>query len=177
MATPRKVQIVEELTQLLSENRYVVATDYRGLTVVQMSELRRQLREIAAEYHVVKNNLVRFAAQRSGKEGLVEVLKGPVALAFSSEDIARVAKTLLDYARVSKTNLSIKGGLAEGRALNGQEISRLATLPPVEVLRARLLGVMEGPLFALQNVLSANIHGLYSVLNSRMQQLGGTADA
>ena len=87
------------------------------------------------------------------------------------------AKALADYARISKTTLSIKGGLVDNRVLSAQDVSRLATMPPVEVLRARLLGTLQSPLFTLQNVLSASIYNLYSVLNARIQQLGGTADA
>ncbi|MEE8470034.1 MAG: 50S ribosomal protein L10 [Dehalococcoidia bacterium] len=176
MPTERKIQIVEQLTELLSRSKFVIATDYRGLTVTEVSELRRQLRELGTEYHVVKNNLARFAAERSGKEELCQLLSGPVALAFGYDDAAPLAKALVDYARTSKTSLSIKGGLIDSQLLSGEEMSRLATLPPIEVLRARLLGLLQGPAFALQNVLSANLYGLYSALNARIQQLGGTSD-
>jgi large subunit ribosomal protein L10 len=177
MATKRKIEIVEQLTELLSKSEFIIATDYRGLTVAEMSELRQQLRDIGTEYHVVKNNLVRFAAEKSGNEGLSELLSGPVALAFGHDDATKLAKALADYARISKTTLSIKGGLVDNRVLSAQDVSRLATMPPVEVLRARLLGTLQGPMFTLQNVLSASIHNLYAVLNARIQQLGGTADA
>ncbi len=177
MPTQRKVQIVEELTELLSKYRYVLATDYRGLTVSQMAELRQQLRGVDTEYHVVKNNLVRFAAERSGNEELTSLLVGPMALAFSSNDPAKTAKAVIDYARATKIPLSIKGGLLDGRLLSAEQMTKLATLPSADVLRAQLLGTIQSPLYRLQNVLNANIQSLYCLLNSRIQQLGGTADA
>ena len=177
MPTPRKIEIVEELTEKLAGSGFVITTDYRGLTVAELAELRRLLREIGIEYRVIKNNLARFAAERAGKEGLTGLLRGPVAFAFGDKDISQPAKVIADYARTSKTSVSMTGGLFEERVLTAAEVSRLATMPPIEVLRARLLGTMQGPLYALQNVLSANVHSLYAVLNARIQQLGGTADA
>ena len=87
-----------------------------------------------------------------------------------------MAKSLVDYIRISKTALSIKGGLVESRLLGADEIRGLATLPPIEVLRARLLGLLLNPIISLQNVLSANLRGLNTVLNARIQQLGGTTN-
>lgn len=176
MPTEKKIQIVQLLSELLARSKYVIATDYRGLTVAEVSELRGQLRQSGTEYHVVKNNLAKLAAEKAGKGELCELLSGPVALAFGQDDMAKLAKTLADYIRISKTSLSMKGGLSEGRVLSAGDLSRLATMPPIEVLRARLLGTMMGPAFALQNVLSANLYNLYSILNARIQQLGGIAD-
>ncbi len=177
MTTKKKPQIVEEITELLSQSKFIVATDYRGLTVAEMAELRHQLRNIGTEYHVVKNNLARFAAENAGKQELSELLTGPTALAFGHEDVSQLAKTLVDYIRISKTTVSIKGGLVESRLLGANEIRNIATLPPMEVLRARLLGLLLSPIISLQNVLNANLIGLNTVLNARIQQLGGTADA
>ena len=177
MTTKKKPQIVEEITELLSQSKFIVATDYRGLTVAQMAELRHQLRNIGTEYHVVKNNLARFAAENAGKQELSELLTGPTALAFGHEDISQLAKTLVDYIRISKTTVSIKGGLVESRLLGANEIRSIATLPPMEILRARLLGLLLSPIISLQNVLNANMISLNTVLNARIQQLGGTADA
>jgi large subunit ribosomal protein L10 len=177
MPTKRKIDIVEKLTEKLSGTEYLITTDYRGLTVAEMAELRRQLRDIGIEYHVVKNNLARFAAGKSGKGGLSDLLKGPVALVFGREDIAKPAKIIADYARATKTSIKVTGGFLEDRVLTASDVSMLATMPPIEVLRATLLGTLQGPMYALQTVLSANVHSLYGVLNARIQQLGGTANA
>ena len=173
----KKPDIVEKTTELLTQSRYLIATDYRGLSVSEMAELRHQLRSIGTEYHVVKNTLARNAAEKSGRPELCDMLTGPTALAFTQEDIMQLAKTLVDYIRISKSTLSIKGALLDDQLLTGAEVTRLATLPPIEVLRARLVGVLLGPIYSLQNVLSANLYALNSLLNARIQQLGGTTDA
>jgi large subunit ribosomal protein L10 len=176
MTTKKKPQIVAQLAELLSQSKFVIATDYRGLSVAEMSELRHQLRNIGTEYHVVKNRLAKFAAENAGKQELSQLLTGPTALAFGSEDILQLAKALGDYIRISKTTLSIKGGLIDSQLIGSEEVKRLATLPSIEVLRARLLGLLLSPIVSLQNVLSGNMRGLSSVLNARIQQLGGTTD-
>ncbi len=176
MTTKKKPQIVDQLTELLSQSKFVIATDYRGLSVAEMSELRHQLRNIGTEYHVVKNRLAKFAAENAGKQELFQLLTGPTALAFGSEDILQLAKALADYIRISKTTLSIKGGLIDSQLIGSEEVKRLATLPSIEVLRAILLGLLLSPIVSLQNVLSGNMRGLSSVLNARIQQLGGTTD-
>ena len=176
MTTKKKPQIVDQLAELLSQSKFVIATDYRGLTVAEMSELRHQLRNIGTEYHVVKNRLAKLAAENAGKQELSQLLTGPTALAFGHEDIPQLAKALTDYIRISKTTLSIKGGLIDSQLIGSEEVKSLATLPSIEVMRAKLLGMLLGPIFSLQNVLSANLRGLNSVLNARIQQLGGTID-
>ena len=120
--------------------------------------------------------LAKFAAENTGKQELSQLLTGPTALAFGQEGIVQLAKALIDYIRVSKTTLSIKGGLIDSQLINTEAVRSLATLPPIEVLRAKLLGLLLSPIFSLQNVLSANLRGLNSVLNARIQQLGGTTD-
>ena len=176
MSTERKAQMVERTTELLRDSKFVVATDYRGLTVSEITELRYQLRNIGAEYHVVKNTLAKFAAEAAGKQNITELLTGPTALACGQENMPEIAKAILDYIRVSKTTVSIKGALIDERLVGPQEVRRLATLPPIEVLQATLLGLLLSPIISLQNVLSANLRGFSTVLNARIQQLGGTAD-
>lgn len=176
MTTKKKPQLVDQLAELLSRSKFVIATDYRGLTVAEMSELRHQLRNIGTEYHVVKNRLAKLAAENAGKQELSQLLTGPTALAFGHEDIPQLAKALADYIRISKTTLTLKGGLIDSQLIGSEEVKSLAILPSIEVMRAKLLGMLLGPIFSLQNVLSANLRGLNSVLNARIQQLGGTTD-
>ena len=123
---------------------------------------------------MVKNNLAKFAADNADKQDLSSLLSGPTALAFSQDDISQLAKAFVTYIRTNKSVLSIKGGLLDGQTLSPAEINDLASLPPIEVLRAKLLGLMLSPILSLQNVLSANMRGLNTVLNARIQQLGGT---
>ena len=176
MPTEKKAELVEQLTELLSQNKFIIATEYRGLSVSEMSQLRRQLREVNSEFHVVKNTLAKFAAEKAGKPGLSPYLQGPIALALCRGDAVQLAKTLSTYARTSKTALSIKGGILEVRVLSPQEIYILATMPPIDVMRARLLGVLQSPIYSLHNVLSANLRALGALLNARIQQMGGIAN-
>ena len=176
MPTEKKVEIVEQLTELLSRNKFIIAAEYRGLSVAEMSQLRRQLREIGTEFHVSKNTLAKFAAEKAGKPGLSQYLQGPIALAFCKGDATQLAKVLTNYARTSKTALTIKGGILDVRVLTPQEVYSLATMPPIDVMRARLLGVLQSPIYSLHNVLSANLRGLGALLNARIQQMGGIAN-
>jgi len=176
MPTQKKAELMEQLTELLSQNKFIIATEYRGLSVADMAQLRRQLREIKTEYHVAKNTLAKFAAEKAGKPGLSQYLQGPIALAFCKGDATQLAKTLTAYARASKNALSIKGGILDSRALSPEEITSLSTMPPIEVLRAILLGTMLSPIYSLHNVLTANSRGLCTVLNARIQQMGGMAN-
>lgn len=177
MPTEKKVELVEQLTELLSQNKFIIAAEYRGLSVSEMSQLRRQLREMNAEFHVVKNTLAKFAAEKAGKPGLSQYLQGPIALALCRGDATQLAKSLSNYARASKNALTIKGGILEVRVLSTQEIYSLATLPPIDVMRARLLGVLQSPIYSLHNVLSANLRALSTLLNARIQQMGGMENA
>jgi large subunit ribosomal protein L10 len=176
MPTEKKAEIVEQLTELLSQNKFIIATEYRGLSVSEMSQLRRQLREVNSEFHVVKNTLAKFAAEKAGKPGLAQYLQGPIALALCRGDAVQLAKTLSVYARASKTALTIKGGILEVRVLSTQEIYSLATMPPIDVMRARVLGILQSPIYSLHNVLSANLRALGALLNARIQQMGGMAN-
>ncbi|MDO8491424.1 MAG: 50S ribosomal protein L10 [Dehalococcoidia bacterium] len=171
MPTEKKVATVAELTEVLSKNDAIVATDYRGLTVADVTGLRKKLREEGAQYLVVKNTLVRLAGQKVGKEGLSNVLQGPTALALSDKDASRMAKALLDYMRVSTTKFTVKGGMLGKRVLSVQDVSTLATLPSRDILISRLLGQMNAPIANLVSVLDAPIRGLAIVLKGRLEKL------
>ncbi len=119
----QKERAVGELAEKLGRSQMVVVTDYRGLSVGQMSDLRGRLRQAGAEYQVAKNTLTRFAAEQVGRGGLVEDLQGPTALAFGFEDPTVLAKALSDYVRATRLELPIRGGLLGDRALTAAEIA------------------------------------------------------
>ncbi len=171
MRLEQKKETVSELADKLARATIAITTSYSGLTVAQMTELRRRLRQEQIEYRVVKNNLARFAAEQTGREGLTSVIQGPTAIAFGYGDVVAPAKTLLDYVRSTKIELGILGGLMEDRVLSAAEVTALATLPSREVLIARVLSGMQGSIYGLVNVLNANIVGLVYLLNARKQQL------
>ncbi|MCR4514321.1 50S ribosomal protein L10 [Aeromicrobium sp. 50.2.37] len=149
MASPDKVAAVAELTQSLRDSDGIVLTEYRGLTVKQLQELRRSLGE-GASYAVAKNTLTRIAAKEAGVDLSDDLLTGPTAIAFIKGDVVEAAKGLRDFAKAN-TTLVIKGGFLDGKSLDADEVKKLADLESREVLLAKLAGAMKG---SLQNAAS-----------------------
>lgn len=140
----KKAQEVEVVTAKLKEAASVVVVDYRGLTVEQVTELRKQLREANVEIKVIKNGILRRAAEAAGLEGLGDVFVGPTAVAFSNEDVVAPAKIINDFAKTAD-KLEIKGGIIEGNVSSVEEIVALAKLPSREGLLSMLLSVLQAP--------------------------------
>jgi len=170
-AREKKERIVERLQEALAKCNVGIFTDYRGLSTLDMTDLRRKLKEADIEYKVVKNTLARLAAAGIDREDLVSSFDGPVAIAFGYSDITVPARVLSDYIRETKVSLDIKGGFLSDRLLTLAEVTDLATLPPREVLIARALGGIQSPLTALVNCLTAPMRGVIGVLQARIQQL------
>lgn len=182
MPTTRKKEIVKDLHGLLSNSQVLVFTDYRGMTVAEISNLRRQLREKGVEYHVTKNTLTTLAANRVGMEGLEQMLDGPTAIAFVGDDIPGGAKVLADFVKASKV-LTIRGGLAGRIVLNPDQVSDLTKILTREQYIAKMLGSMQSPISSMMNVLNGTIRGFMNVMQARIDQLkeqgdtGATEDA
>ena len=144
MARPEKVAVVEDIAERFRGSSASVVTEYRGLTMAQLSTLRRSLGDTAT-YRVAKNTLVKRAAQDAGVEGLDELLVGPTAIAFITGEIVDAAKALRDFSRTNQA-LVIKGGFMDGRPLTVTEVNQLADLESREVLLAKLAGAMKANL-------------------------------
>ncbi|GAA2367076.1 MULTISPECIES: 50S ribosomal protein L10 [Gordonia] len=144
MAKADKVSAVAEITEQFNGSTAAVITEYRGLTVPQLQELRRSLGE-GATYSVAKNTLVKRAAAEAGLEGLDDLFSGPTAIAFIEGEPVVAAKAIKTFAKDNK-NLVIKGGFMDGRALSVAEIEQIADLETREVLLAKLAGAMKGNL-------------------------------
>ncbi|MBF9335936.1 50S ribosomal protein L10 [Microbacterium lacticum] len=149
----QKEASVAELTKNFEGSTAVLLTEYRGLTVAQLKELRNSIRQ-DAEYAVVKNTLTKIAAQRAGVEGLDDELKGPSAIAFVHGDPVAVAKGLRAFAKANPL-LVIKGGYFDGAALTADEVNKLADLESREVLLAKLAGAMKASLTKAAYVFNA----------------------
>ena len=149
----RKDASVAELTKNFEDSAAVLLTEYRGLTVAQLKQLRNSIRQ-DAEYAVVKNTLTKIAAQRAGVEGLDDELKGPSAIAFVHGDPVAVAKGLRAFAKANPL-LVIKGGYFDGAALTADEVNKLADLESREVLLAKLAGAMKASLTKAAYVFNA----------------------
>lgn len=149
----QKEASVAELTKNFEGSTAVLLTEYRGLTVAELKELRNSIRQ-DAEYAVVKNTLTKIAAQRAGVEGLDDELKGPSAIAFVHGDPVAVAKGLRAFAKAHPL-LVIKGGYFDGAALTADEVNKLADLESREVLLAKLAGAMKASLTKAAYVFNA----------------------
>lgn len=165
MARPEKVAAVQEVVDKIGRAKALVLTDYRGLNVKSMTELRRTLTQAGVEYKVVKNTLTLRAAKESGIEGLDSILTGPTAIAFGYEDEVVAAKLLAEFAKTHK-QLELKAGVLEGKVLSAQDVKALADLPSKEVLLAKLLGSMQSPISGFVNVLQGNIRNLVYALEA-----------
>ncbi|MEB3103629.1 50S ribosomal protein L10 [Ferviditalea candida] len=145
-----KELLVSEVSTKLRENSSTVLTDYRGLNVAQVTELRKTLREAGVEFRVLKNSLVRRATEATQFTELDVHLSGPTAFAFSKEDAIAPAKILSEFAKKNE-NLKLKGGIVEGKVVDADQIRALAALPPREGLLSMLLSVLQAPVrnFAL----------------------------
>jgi large subunit ribosomal protein L10 len=145
-----KKQTVAEIADKLRASKSTIIVDYRGLSVAEVTELRKQLREAGVEFKVYKNTLTRRAAAEVGLEGLNEVLTGPNAIAFSNEDVVAPAKVLYEFAKKHEA-LEIKAGVIEGNVATVEDVKALATLPSREGLLSMLLSVLQAPIrnFAL----------------------------
>jgi large subunit ribosomal protein L10 len=145
MARPEKVAVVEEIRAKLGAADAAVLTEYRGLTVTAIAELRGALRPAGAQYKVFKNTLARRAAEAAGLTELIPLLEGPTAIAFISGDAVVAAKALRDFGRTNAA-LVVKGGLLGPRILTPADVEALAEIQPREVLLARMAGGFQAPL-------------------------------
>lgn len=164
-AGPRKKEAVAHLAELLSRATSAVVTDYRGLTVKQLEDLRRRLHAEGVDYVVVKNTLARRAAADAGVAAFAEALTGPVGLAVGYGEISAPARILNEYFRQNRV-LSMTAGLVEGQVLDQASVRTLAQLPSRDVLLAQLAGSLQSP-----------VTGLAGALNSILSKLAATLDA
>ena len=172
MLKEQKERVVEQLAQRLRDSETLMVADYRGLTMPEIDELRSRLLEAGARFTVVKNTLTRRAAEAAGKEDVLELIDGPTAIAFleAEGDPVAVAKVLSETARTNDV-LVIRGGVFEGAVVGDEEIKRLATLPPADVLRAQLVGAVAAPLTTVVGLFTAPLRDLVGVIDARIRQL------
>lgn len=172
--TSAKQAVVAQLKEQLESAKGVVLTSYKGLTVAQDTELRRELREAGVSYHVVKNTMLRIAAKEAGIEGIEEHLEGTTAFAFSTEDAVAPAKVIRGFIKKNKLEdaevLTVKVGMVEGKVIGVDEVKALAALPSREELIAKLLGSMNAPISNTVNVLQGVIRNAVYVLDAIRSQ-------
>jgi large subunit ribosomal protein L10 len=162
MPTEAKRESVVELKEMLSGSKTLIVSEYRGLTVKEIAEIRRALSKQDVTYRVVKNRLMKIAAQDTIGDALSPMLIGPTAIAFGNDESA-TAKAVLDATRPYRV-VTITGAVLGDRAIGADAVRSLANLPPREVLLAKLAGGMQAPIGTLAGLLVANIRNLGSAL-------------
>lgn len=164
MNREQKQELVSELHQLFGEVSTVVVAHYSGLTVAEMENLRKQMRAAGASFRVTKNRLTRLALDGTKFDSVGDLLTGPTGIAVSADPVA-AAKAMVDFAKTNP-KLVILGGNMNGSALNSDGVKALATMPSLDELRARLVGMIQTPGTRIATVLSQPGAGLARVLNA-----------
>ena len=168
-ARAHKVEVVDEVKARLGDAAASIVSEYRGLTVAEMAELRHALASVGGDYKIFKNTLVRRAVDGGEYQPLSEYLSGPSALTFVKGDISAVAKALRDFSRANP-HLVIKGGLADGSLLSQSDLAALADLPPRDVLLARLAGALAAPMQQMAGLLQALPRNLAYGISALLEQ-------
>jgi len=169
MERAQKVEFLAKLNDRFGRAPIAVLTDYRGLNVAEITDLRRKLLQVDGEYLVAKNTLTRLALGEKTTEQAQALLKGPTAIAFGFSDAVAIAKTIQAFAK-DHAKLVIKGAVFEGEVLTAAAVERLATMPGRDQLRAQLLALLMTPATQLVRVLSAPSRGVVQVLDARRRQ-------
>jgi large subunit ribosomal protein L10 len=167
----QKAEQVELLTEKLMKAKVAVLTDYRGLTVSQIQDLRGKLRTGDVEYRVVKNTLARRAAASAGVSELENELEGPIAIALGYDDLSTPSKLINEWVRTTRLKLDVKGGLVEGRVFSPDQVRQLADLPSRETLIAQLMGTLQSPVGQLVGIMQTPLQQLLGVLDAYKTKL------
>ena len=165
-----KENVISDLSRQIEGFRAVVLTDYRGLNVEQIGQLRRRLKEEEISYHVVKNTLIKLASRGTDLEKLNDYFEGPTAMAISYGDPTLLAKILSEFIK-TQPSLEIKVGLIQGKVTPPEEVRALASIPPRDVLLAQILGGIQTPGGQLGGVILSALQQVLGVIQARVDQL------
>lgn len=173
MNRKEKELVVSDMSKQVEGLKAAVLTNYRGLNVEQLSQLRRRLREEKISYHVVKNTLMKLASKGTDLEKLSDYFEGPTAIAISYGDPTLLAKILAEFIK-SQPALEIKVGLIQGKVIPPEEVKSLATMPSFDVLMAQVLGGIQTPGGQLAGVIQSALQQLLGVIQARIDQLASS---
>jgi len=176
MLRKEKEAVIAEVARLLTDTDNLFVSDYRGLKVAELKELRGKLRASGASFMVVKNTLGGIAADRAGRAAVKDMLNGPTAVTFCAGDAAAAAKVLADFAK-THPQLEVRGGLLESILIDPAGVKVLASLPPRDVLIAQLVATMAAPMTGLVTVLQGTVSGFVRALNQVAQQRAAADEA
>lgn len=177
MPTQQKIDQVADIKDRIERSTIVVGTSYRGLTVQEMQNLRRKLREGGLELKVIKNSLLKLAAEAAGTPEVFELADGPTALAIAYDDIVEAAKAIAEYARQAPAAFKVGGGYLEGTLLSADAIKDLTTIAPRPVLIAQFMGALESPLANFVALMERPLQEFSRLLQALLQELPGLLEA
>lgn len=179
MPTPAKAAEIDVLTEKLSRSKSAVLLHTEGLTVAEMMDMRRRLATSEIEVHVVKNTLLRIAAERAQYQDLAALLTGQTTLAIGYGDEVAPAKAVSDYLKGAKTAkpVTIKAGILEHAPISVKEVEDLSKIPPRNELQARVVGTIQGPLSHTYSIISAPTREFIYTIEARVRQLEGPGEA
>ncbi len=175
MPTPRKVAMLAEIKDAMERASIAISADYRGLTVAQITDLRRALRPANVEVKVVKNTLAAMAAEQAGRPEMAKLLDGPTAIAIGFGDPVAPVKLLTEHLRTRRMTLDIHGGWMEGKVLTRTQLESIATLPSKEQLIADVVGKLQSPLYNFAGLLQGSMRNFAGLIDARANQLEGAA--
>ncbi len=146
MPNAQKELVISELRDIVAQSKGAILTDYRGLTVAEVTNLRKKLRDVDAEYHIVKNTLFKIAIGEQAGAQLDTLLAGPTAIAFAKGDVVPTSKAVIDFlTALKKPDIKLKGGYIDGSVYDVAQVTALSKLPPKEQIIAQLLGSLNAP--------------------------------
>jgi len=165
----KKQQLVTDYVDKVSRSQALILADYRGLTVADLTELRRRLRENNSSFQIIKNTLFKLALEKAGIPVSTERIAGTIAVGYCFAEVPPVARTLADFAKETDV-LRITGAIWGSQFLDAESVKAVVDLPSREVLLAQLLGTMQGPMSSLVGTITAPLRELVQVLNARSEQ-------
>jgi large subunit ribosomal protein L10 len=177
MPTQKKIEQVAELRDRISRATITVGADYRGLRVQEMDQLRRRLREAGIEVRVVKNSLLKLAADQAEMSDLMEIVEGPTALALGYDEPTAAARAITEYAQTAPPTFALRGAYLDGQVVSADDLKQLVRLPAKPVMIAQIAGQLQSPLAGLLALLESPLRELASLLQATLSELPGLIEA
>ncbi|MGD2048689.1 MAG: 50S ribosomal protein L10 [Chloroflexota bacterium] len=167
----KKEELVAEYTELLNQSNAVFLTEYTGLDVKQMQDLRSEVRKAEGSYRVTKNTLLLLALERSGKPIPADLLTGQLATGFALQEVPALAKKLSEFAK-DQEQFAIKGGILGDKLLTPEQVEELAKLPSLDELRSKIIGLIQAPAIGIVSTLNSSVQQVVNVLDAYARQEG-----
>jgi large subunit ribosomal protein L10 len=177
MPTQRKIASVSELKERIEKATLIAGTEYRGMRVKDMQDLRRAMRQGGLEVKVIKNTLLKLAAEEAGQPDLMQIIEGPTALAFAEGDVIEASKTLTGFLQGAPAGFGIRGGYMDGAVLTLADLREMVKIPPRPVLIATLMGQLQSPLAGFVALMDAPLYELTGLVRSLLSELPGLIEA